>query len=126
MDPARKRRLGIIAFLPLVAVLAAVVNHLLVLSPIVRAADMQDQIAVVTRTSEYFTRVAIFYAIAGFVVLSVLIYDIIHVARLKNLGTDYKFFWSVFLTMFSPISFIVFWYFKIRREPRELNMYPSL
>ncbi|MBS1616210.1 MAG: hypothetical protein JST06_08860 [Bacteroidetes bacterium] len=126
MSPARKRRLGMLSFVPLVAFLVALVNQLLVFGPIIERKDMYDHLALVNLTALHFDRIGIFYGVASLISLSVLLYYIIHLARLKTLASDYKFFWAVFLTMFQPISFIVFWYFKIRREPRELDMYPSL
>lgn len=126
MDPARKKRLGIICFIPAAAFVAAIVNHLLVFGPVIRNKSMENGIALVTDTAQHFTRISIVYGIAVVITLGVLLFLLVHLARLKNLARDYKFFWAVFLTMFAPFSFIVFWYFKIRREPRELEMYASL
>ncbi len=126
MDPARKRRLGIISFVPLAAFLVAFINQLLVFGPIIERKDMYDHLALVNLSALHFDRIGVFYGIAALLSLGILLYFIIHLARLKSLASDYKCFWAVFLTMFQPISFIVFWYYKIRREPRELDMYPSL
>lgn len=126
MDPARKKRLGIISFIPLAAFTVALINHLLAFGPVLSHAHMENHLALVTDTALHFTRISIFYGIAAIITLGVLIFFIVHLARLKNLARDYKFFWAVFLTMFAPFSFVVFWYFKIRREPRELEMYASL
>ena len=126
MDPARKKRLGIICFIPLAAFAVAIINHLLVFSPIIRHKDMENGIALATDTAQHFTRISIGYGVAVAITVGVLLFLIVRLARLKTLARDYKFFWAVFLTMFAPVSFIAFWYFKIRREPRELEMYASL
>ncbi len=126
MDERKKRRMGIYSFLPLAAIIVATAVHLLLFRDEIRARDMEDHIALATKTARHFTMLAVLYGTAALVSLGVLLYFIAHLLRQKCVARGEKLFWAVMLTMFLPLSFPLFWYTKIRREPRRPDMYPQV
>jgi len=126
MDESRKRRIGICSFLPLAAFLLATGYHLKVFRTQVSGKDMKDHVALATETYRHFTPLAIVYGMASMISLAVLLFFIVHLLRLKQMAPGAKLFTAVMLTMFMPISFPIFWYLKIRKEPCRLEVYPDL
>lgn len=126
MDKARKRKIGIYSLLPLLAFLVATIYHLVVFRKEIAHKDMEDHVALSTETYLHFTPLAVLYGIAALITLAVLLYFIVHLIKLRTMNSGSKIFWAFILTMLAPLSFPLFWYTTIRREPRRLEVYPTV
>lgn len=61
------------------------------------------------------------YGIAVVLTLAVLLYFIIHIARIKTISAGNKILWIVVLAAFMPLSFPIFWYLQIKTEPEMVD-----
>lgn len=61
------------------------------------------------------------YTIAVVLTLAVLLYFIIHIAKIKSISAGNKIIWIVVLAAFMPISFPIFWYMQIKTEPEMVD-----
>ena len=125
MDERKKKRLGIYSFIPVVAFLLATAYHLFVFRDEVVDKDMEDHIELATHTADHFTSLTIAYGLATAVGVAVLLYFVVHLMRLKHVDPAVKVIWAVLLALLMPLSFPVFWYMMIRKEPRRVEVYPS-
>lgn len=65
-------------------------------------------------------------ALASIVTATILIYFIVHIARVKDMQPELKIMWIVFMTFAAPIAFPAFWYFELRNEPKHIDVYPDI
>jgi hypothetical protein len=65
-------------------------------------------------------------ALASIVTATILIYFIIHIARVKDMNPEAKIMWIVFMTFAAPLAIAAFWYFELRNEPKYIDVYPDI
>jgi len=123
MDDRLKRKMGIISYIPLAAFIICFIYYLFILRPVITAKDLGNQIGLNTQTSLHYNTVFILLAISGIISAIVLIYFIIHLARVKHISSAKKVQWIILLTAFVPITLPVFWHFEINKEPKVLTIY---
>ena len=56
----------------------------------------------------------------------ILLYFIVHLARLRAMPAGTKLFWMVILITFGAFAFMVFYFAELRSEPTYVNVYPSI
>lgn len=57
---------------------------------------------------------------------AILLYFVVHLARLKDMPAGEKIFWMVTLPTFGSFGFIAFWFFELRNQPEKVDVYPSI
>jgi hypothetical protein len=80
----------------------------------------------VTNTIQNYGSVFAGVVLATIVTATILIYFIVHLARLRDMEAQEKIGWIVFMTFLAPIAFIVFWYAELRNEPDNIRVYQSI
>lgn len=123
IDEKYKRKMGVICFLPAIAFLIPVIYYLILLSPLIHGYHVAKSIVGIT--SRNYNAMFLLLAIASTISAAVLLYCIVHLVRIKTLNTPQKMLW-ILLLLAVPVSFILFWYFEIKREPREMPVYPDI
>ena len=88
--------------------------------------SIANHILWVTAMLQNYTSLWITLTLICIVTGSILLYLIVHLARLKDMPAGNKIFWMVFLTTFGAFAFIVFWYMELRSEPKYVDVYPSI
>jgi hypothetical protein len=126
MDRKAKRKYAIINFLPIVAFLIAGVYYLFLLSPLMRDKNLEDHFTVNTITANNWDTLLIMMSIGGILTLVALLYDLVHLGRIKNMNGASKAVWVAVLALLAPISFILFYFLEIRHEPKHLETYPDI
>ena len=121
MDKKRKRVIGFISILPLVAFLITFIYEYSVLGTLFVTGDIQYHQLINTKISEHYNTLVILYGISILLTLAVLLYFIVHLARIKNMTAGMKMLWVVILAAVMPLSFPVFWYLQVKREPKMLE-----
>ena len=127
MENTTKKYGKTLSFLPLISYGLWTIYYIIIAS---RAngpyAGSFDHLNVVTNTLMHYGSLFIGLALASIITATILIYFIIHIARLKEMPDVHKLGWIVFMTFMAPIAFIVFWYTELRNEPSEINVYPDI
>lgn len=57
---------------------------------------------------------------------SILLYIIIHLAKLKTMNAESKILWIVFVTFLLPVSAIIFWYVELNKEANNIEVYSDI
>lgn len=80
----------------------------------------------VTAMIQNYTSLWISLALICTVTAAILVYLVVHVARLKHMPAGTKLFWIVLFPSFGAFAFILFWYMELRTEPGYVDVYPSI
>lgn len=122
-DEQAKRRIGIINFLPAIAFLSALIYYLFLLSP---TFGRHEPGAASGITVENYGTLFAMLAVAGILSAGILIYNLVLLAKVKNMNAQDKIIWILLLATFVPIAFILFWAFVVRKEPKYVGTYPDI
>ena len=124
MDDKVKRRMGIICMLPAIAFGITLLYYFIILSPLLHGHP--EPKSAVGITSDNYTSLFIMLAISATISLGVLIYCLIHLLKIKTINTPAKMEWALILICAQPICFILFWYFQIKKEQKNMPIYPDV
>jgi amino acid permease len=122
-DEKEKKRIGTISFIPAVCFFIALLYYLILIVPIDRA-DIPNTVAGVT--AHHYSTLFAMLAVSAIVSAGVLIYNLVMLARVKNMNAPEKLIWVLILATFVPLSFIAFWYFVVRKEPKYVGIHPDI
>jgi hypothetical protein len=128
MSEKKKKTLGILSFIPLATFLIFVSYLIYIAKPILaeRGTYLLHHDVLSTIMSQHYTTLLILSGIAFITGMAMLIYYIIHVARLTHMSAGEKMAWMVFMVTFVGISFPIFWYSEVRHEPDDMPVYPDI
>lgn len=124
VDEKEKRKMGIICFLPSFLFFICLVYYLILLFPLTQGYHpiySAERITVL-----HYNTLFIMLATAACVAASVLIYCIVHLVKIKMLNTQQKMLWLLVLVTFVPVSFILFWFLQVKKEPKYMPVYPDI
>ena len=122
MDKREKRKFSIISWVPMIAWVLVLGYHMLLLRPQIARQNMEDHDGMHTQMAQDFDTLMILYGAAGVITLVVLLIFIVHLLKIRHMTMGNKLAWSVVLAAFVPVSFPIFWYSIIRREPKHLEV----
>jgi hypothetical protein len=115
IDDKVKRKIGIICFVPAIAFFISLVYYLLLLLPLMHGhPEPKSELNI---TVSHYPTLFVMLAISAVISAAVLIFCIVHLVRIVSVNTPTKMTWILVLVIFVPISFILFWYFRVRNEP---------
>ena len=126
MDNARKRNMGIWSFVPLAAFVVWLVYYLLTLREVLATGEVENHFWISSEMLSNYTGLLIGLMIVAVLGTIVLIQQIVHIARVKNMNAAVKTAWILFLSTFNIVAYPFFWFIEIRNEPRELDTYPDI
>ena len=126
MDNARKRNMGILSFVPLAAFVVWLVYYLLTLREVLATGEVENHFWISSEMLSNYTGLLIGLMIVAVLGTIVLIQQIVHIARVKNMNAAVKTAWILFLSTFNIVAYPFFWFIEIRNEPRELDTYPDI
>jgi len=115
--------MAILCFIPAVAFFISLVYYLVLLFPLTKGHPVPE--SVVGLTSQHYTTLFIMLATSASISAFVLLYCIVYMVKIKSINTPTKMIWMLLL-LIVPISFILFWNFIVRPEPRNVPVYPDI
>ena len=115
VDEKIKRRIGIISFIPAITFLISAVYYFILLLPLTHGHHVIYSGEGIT--SRHYNTLFAMLATASTISAGVLIYFVWYLVRIKTINTPTKMIW-ILLLLAVPVSFILFWYFLVRREPK--------
>jgi len=124
MNDKEKRRMGVICALPAFLFAICLAYYIVLLSPIARTPHPIYSAEGIT--SHHYDTIFAMLAVYACVGAVVLIYCLVHLAKIKVLNTQRKMIWLLLLATFMPVSPIMFWVFQIRKEPKNVPVYPDI
>lgn len=128
MDDKKKRMLGVLSFVPLATFLLFVGYLISISGPLFgeRGRYMLHHDVLSTIMSQHYSTLLILSGAAFITGMIMLIYYIVHLARLTHMSAGEKLAWMIFMVTFVGISFPVFWYNEVRHEPEHMPVYPDI
>lgn len=66
------------------------------------------------------------FVMCAILAFTVLVYYIIHIARVKTMGAGDKIAWIMFMACLGPLAFPVFYYFELRKEADYIEVHPNI
>lgn len=124
-DEKEKKKIGIISLIPNIAFFICLLYYLFQVIP-VASSDVLPPASVVATTAAHYDTLFWMLAISAVIAAGVLIYELVMLTRLKNMNGAEKLVWVLILATFVPVSFLAFWYFVIKKEPKYVGMYPDI
>jgi len=126
MDEKTKRNMCILSLLPVFAWAVVLFYYLFALTPLIKGRMIEAHERIVTITYNNYDMMFMLSAIAAVISAIVLIYFIIHLARIKTINGATKAIWILVLATLVPICFPLFWYIEIRNERRDMPVHHNI
>src|SRR5690606_1135581 len=92
----------------------------------IETSSLANHFAWMTAMLSNYTLLLWTFVLCGVLAFSVLIYMIVHIARLKTMGAGDKIVWIMFLACFGPLGFPVFYFMELRNEPNYVDVHPDI
>jgi uncharacterized membrane protein len=123
-DDKAKKRIGWICFAPVIAFLITFLYYGFLLLPLTSGHVQTSE--VVGITSQNYDTLLLMFGVSAVIATAVLIYNIVLIARVRNMKAQQKLIWIMILCIFVPITTIIFWNFVIRKEQRYVSTYADI
>lgn len=120
IDEKVKRRIGILCVIPAVSFFISLVYYLVLLLPLTHGHPPPK--SVVSITFNNYTVLFTMLAISAIISAGVLTFCVVHLVRREDINNPTKMTWILLLVTFVPESFILFWYFIVKREPKVMEV----
>lgn len=126
MENTAKKYGKVLSFTPIVLFTLWTIYYTIININTPFPARFEDHIAIMTNTIANYSLLFIFLAIICTITAGILLYFTVHIARLKHMTAGEKIAWMVFMVCFGAFSFPVFWYYELRNEPQNIDVYTSI
>lgn len=123
-DEKEKRKLAIMAYMPGVLFLITLIVYIIMMVPAMQRHDINYLAVAITRAN--YSVLFAMLAVSAIVSACVLIYFLVILARIRNLNATTKVLWVVILAALVPLSFLLFYNFVIKKEPRYVGIFPDI
>lgn len=126
MEHSEKKVVGVFSFLPILSWIATVVYFLFINRNVIDTKTFQDHDRVVANIINNFLPFTIMLSFAELITGIMIIYYVVHIAKLKGLEAFNKLLLIVFLVFAGPIAVLVLWFTMLNKEARDVPMYPAI
>jgi len=126
MENIAKKHGKLLCFAPFVLYSLWTIYFFALVQEEVVTSSISDHFAWVTAMTMNYTSLWISLTIICAITGSILLYFIVHLARLRAMPAGTKLFWMVILTTFGAFAFMVFYFAELRSEPTYVSVYPSI
>lgn len=126
MENIAKKHGKLLCFTPMALFTLWTIYFFLLVQEEVVTSSISDHFAWVTAMVQNYTSLWISLSIICAITGIILLYFIIHLARIKTMAAGDKIFWMVILTTFGAFAFIVFYFIELKNEPTYVDVYPSI
>lgn len=126
MENTAKRYGAALCFTPMALFTAWTIYFFSTVQEQVVTSSFADHFKWVGAMIENYTSLWISLAIVCTITASILVYLVVHIARLKRMPAGDKVLWISLLPALGSVAFIAFWYFELRHEPDHVDVYPSI
>jgi len=115
-----------LSFIPLLAWSLWCGYILLITKDLLLTQTYQNHEKIVNALVSHYQAVVLLWLLAMALTGIMLVYNVIHLAKLKPVHGATKLGWMVFMVVFGPISFPIFWYMQIKDEPKNIPTYADI
>ena len=126
MKDSSKKMMGIISFIPLIAIVLWGIYLMVINDRLVENKQMHQHDKVVTMIFNNYGGSFMLFMLAFLIGLAVLVYFVIHLKKVRTMNGSSKLAWLIFMAAFGPLAFPVYYFIEIRHEPDDVPMYATL
>ena len=126
MKDSSKKWMGIVSFIPLIAIVLWGIYLLVINNRLVEEKQMHQHEKVVTLIFNNYGGSFMLFMLAFLIGLAVLVTFIIHLKKVRTMNGSSKLAWLVFMAAFGPLAFPVYYFVEVRHEPDDVPMYAGL
>lgn len=121
-----KKHGKLLSFIPLISFTLWTIYFLIINKHQIATKTFQDHERVVTDMLHNYGGLFWGLALCCLITTFVMLYFVVHLARLVRLNAAKKIAWMVFMVCFGAFSFPVFYYMELKNEPDEVETYPDI
>lgn len=118
--------MSIMCFVPLIALAAWAIYLMVINSRLLEQQQGQQHEKVVTLIARNYGGSFVLFMIAFLIGLGVLVSFIVHLKKVRTMNGSSKLAWLVFMAIFGPLAFPVYYFIEVRHEPDDVPMYAGL
>lgn len=126
MNDSSKKWMGPVSFIPIVAIGAWFIYIMYATSHLIVNEQYQQHEKVVTMIARNYGGSLVLFMAAFMIGLAVLVAFIIHLKKVRTMNGSSKLGWLIFMAVFGPLAFPVYYFVEVRHEPDDVPMYASL
>lgn len=126
MNDSSKKWMGPVSFIPLIAISAWALYIMYATSHLIVNEQYQQHEKVVTMIARNYGGSFVLFMVAFFIGLAVLVAFIVHLKKVRTMNGSTKMGWLIFMAVFGPLAFPVYYLTEVRHEPDDVPMYGSL
>lgn len=118
--------MGPVSFIPLIAIAAWFIYIMYATNHLIVNEQYQQHEKVVTLIARNYGGSFVLFMLAFLIGLAVLVAFIMHLKRVRTMNGTSKLGWIIFMAVFGPLAFPVYYFVEVRHEPDDVPMYGSL
>ena len=126
MENIAKKYGKILCFLPMALFTLWTILFFAIVKEQVETSSISNHFLWVTAMLENYTVLWVTLAIVCTISAAILLYFVVHIARLKHMPAGEKLIWIVLFPTFGAAAFIMFWFMELRGEPDYVEVYPNI
>ncbi len=126
MKDTSKRWMGILSFVPIVAIAIWAIYLMVINNRLIDNQQMHQHEKVVTLIFRNYGGSFVLFMLAFLIGLTVLLLFVIHLKKVRTMNGSSKLAWLAFMIIFGPLAFPVYYFVEVRHEPDNVPMYGSL
>lgn len=126
MENTAKKHGKLLAFTPIVLFTLWTIYFFTLVQEEVVTSSVANHFAWVTAMVGSYTSLWITLGLVCTISAAILLYFVVHIARLKDMPAGDKVIWMVVLPAFGAFGFMAFWYFELKNEPEKVDVYPGI
>jgi len=126
MNDSSKKWMGPVSFIPLIAIATWVMYILYATNHLIVNEEYQQHEKVVTLIAKNYGGSLVLFMAAFLIGLAVLVSFIVHLKKVRTMNGSTKLGWLIFMAVFGPLAFPVYYFVEVRHEPDDVPMYGSM
>jgi len=125
-NTAKNPGVGIMTFIPLIVWIVWFGYFFFITKDLAISQNYDDHEKIVNALSAHMVTVITVWALAMLLTAIMVIYHIVHLARLKSINGASKTVWIILMIAIAPIACPAFWLIQVRKEPSNIETYPTI
>jgi hypothetical protein len=126
MSDSSKKWMGPVSFIPFIAIAAWAMYIMYATNHLIVNEQYQQHEKVVTMIARNYGGSFVLFMAAFLIGLAVLVSFIVHLKNVRTMNGATKLGWLIFMAVFGPLAFPVYYFVEVRHEPDDVPMYGSL
>ena len=125
-NTAKNPGVGIMTFIPLIVWILWFGYCIFITRDLAAGQNYDDHEKIVNALSAHMVTVSTIWCLAMVLTAIMVVYHIVHLARLKSVNAATKTVWIILMIAIAPIACPAFWLMQVRKEPNQVETYPTI